>query len=120
MPPRTKAMSATRGEIENLRDKFMLAVHSMAESDVALRERLRDAMAIVLCLREADMPNEQLRGEFHALVWRTTRVEVPRGDGTLSVTVGFMADDELRSAAKLLCSIHEGLTYAADEARDEP
>jgi hypothetical protein len=31
-----------------------------------------------------------------------------------------MSPEQLRDAAELLCSIHEGLTGAADEATEEP
>jgi hypothetical protein len=109
----------TRTEIEGVRDKLMVAVHSMAGSDAPIRARLRDAMVTVLSLQERDMPDEGLRAEFRDLVLRTTRVEVPRHEGTLGTTLDFMSDDDLREIAKRLCALHEGLVYAVDALDEE-
>ncbi len=104
-----------------LREKFSNAVDGLATGTGELRERVRNAMIILIMFDPDDMPDGFSREQFSELVYRSTDREADADEGQLTATLERMDTDDVCELAGTVLRIHNHLLrrtnagYAAEQ-----
>jgi hypothetical protein len=106
-----------------LREKFSIALSSLAASTGTLPERVRNAMVTLVMFGPEDMPDRYSREAFARLLYLTTDREAEGEEGQLAATLDNMEVYDVGEFAQIVVDLHSHLlrrTDAAYAAQQEP
>ena len=100
---------------QSLRDRFRIAVETLATGTVSLQQRLNDAFALQLvCLRSEDLPDD-LRELFGSIVVYLTRREAVGNEGDVQATTDALPIEHAQQIAKAIVE----MSYKLEDWPDE-
>jgi hypothetical protein len=100
-------------------EKLACAVHSMATSDLSLRERVLDVVRHHLIAVDGDDLPAAAREEFNQIKRRMSWAP-SEGDGAYAATINRLDDGDVRKIAELIYEVHCKVVQALHDVGEEP
>lgn len=92
--------------LDYAREKFYIAIDTLATSPSPIQERLfYAAMSLIRLRPEDDLPKE-LRKEFQAIIHELSKEPAIADEGTLAATTRKLSDDDAKKLAERILSIY--------------